>query len=216
MLLTKTFIYFNCIIIQNNCIKMITKNEIKLLKFLLVNFDRDYSINEIARHCRLAPNGAYETLKKFENKGVLLFKKIANLKSYKINFKSKEAKKLLELILIPNYNEKEIHYRYNDLLPLREASQLCVIFGSYITKKENPNDIDVLFVIRRKDYQKYNRLLDKVRMVVPLKLHDVLQTKTDLKKNIKKRDKVIIKAISEGAILWGHEFLVEVIEDVTK
>ena len=195
---------------------MITSNEKRILRFLLANFDNDYSINEIAKNCGLAPNGAYEALKKFEKRGILLFKKIANLKSYKINFDSIEANKLLELILVPNYKEAKINYRYNDLRPLEKITKLCIIFGSYITQKEKPNDIDVLFVIRKMDYKKYTQVLDNVKMVMPFKLHDIIQTKNDLTKNIRKRDKIIVNAISEGAVLWGHEFLIEVIKNVNK
>ena len=118
---------------------MITNNEKKILKFLLINFNSDYSINEIARKCGLAPNGAYEILKKFEQKEVLSSKKIANSKSYKINFNSIEANKLLELVLIPDYKELKIKYRYNDLKPLENMTNLCILFGSYLTKKERPN-----------------------------------------------------------------------------
>ena len=192
---------------------MITNNEKKILKFLLINFNSDYSINEIARKCGLAPNGAYEILKKFEQKEVLSSKKIANSKSYKINFNSIEANKLLELVLIPDYKELKIKYRYNDLKPLENITNLCILFGSYITKKEKPNDIDILFVIKKGDYKKYSEVLEKVKRILPLKLHDVIQTKEDLTKNIKKGEKLIIQALSEGAILWGHEFLIEVIKN---
>jgi len=50
---------------------MITDNEKKILKFLLAHFNSDYSINEIAKKCSLAPNGAYEILKKFGEKEIL-------------------------------------------------------------------------------------------------------------------------------------------------
>ena len=195
---------------------MITTNEKKVLRFLLVNFAKDYSINEIAKRCSLAPNGAYEILKKFEEKGVLSPKKISNVKSYKINFISKEAIKLLELMLIPNYKEDKISYRYNDLKPLEEISSLCIIFGSYLTQKEKPNDIDVLLVIKKENYRKYSKILEKVKRTLPIHLHDIIQTKEDLSKNIKKREKIILKAISEGLILWGHEFLIEVIKNVAE
>ncbi len=195
---------------------MITNNEKKILKFLLVNFNSDYSINEIAKKCSLAPNGAYEILKKFEQKEILTSKKIANSKSYKINFDSIEANKLLELVLIPDYNERKIKYRYNDLKPLENITNLCMLFGSYITKKEKPNDIDILFVINKGDYNKYSDVLEKVKRILPLKLHDVIQTKEDLTKNIKKGEKLIIQALSEGIVLWGHEFLIEVIKNAIK
>ncbi|MFH1592046.1 MAG: winged helix-turn-helix domain-containing protein [Candidatus Woesearchaeota archaeon] len=195
---------------------MLTKNEKKILRFLLAHFDSDYSINEIAKNCNLAPNGAYEILKKFENKGILLVKKIANVRSYKINFKSIEANKLLELILIPDYKEPKIRHRYNDLKPLKEITKLCIIFGSYITKKENPNDLDVIFVIGKADHKRYTETLEKVKRIVPLKLHDVIQTKIDLAKNIKNKESIIIDAISDGKVLWGHEFLIETIKNVAE
>ncbi len=195
---------------------MITNNEKKILKFLLAHFNSDHSINEIGKKCGLAPNGAYEILKKFEEKEILLPKKIANSKSYKINFNSIETNKLLELALIPDYRESKIKYRYNDLKPLENMTKLCIIFGSYITKKEKPNDIDILFVIKKSDYQKYSEVLEKIKRILPLKLHDVIQTKEDLTKNIKEEEKLIIEAISEGIVLWGHEFLIEVIKNAAK
>ena len=195
---------------------MITSNEKKILKFLLAHFNSDHSINEIAKKCGLAPNGAYEILKKFKEKGVLLVKKIANSKSYKINFDNREANKLLELVLMPNYNELKISYRHNDLKPLEEITKLCVIFGSYITKKEKPNDIDILFVIKKGDYKKYSETLEKVNRAIPFKVHDVIQTKEDLIKNIKSEEEIVLKVISEGVVLWGHEFLIEVIKNAKK
>ena len=138
-------------------------------------------------------------------------KKIANLKSYKINFESIEAIKLLELILIPDYQNKKISYRYDDLKPLKEFTELCIIFGSYITRKQEPNDIDLLFVI--KDYKKYNQALEKIIRIMPIKIHDAIQTKEDLIKNIKQKDKIINTVIKNGVVLWGHEFLIQVIKD---
>ena len=195
---------------------MITNNEKKILKFLLAHFSSDYSINEIAKKCDLAPNGAYEILKKFEEKEILLPKKIANSKSYKINFNSIEANKLLELALIPDYKNSKIKYRYNDLKPLEDMASLCILFGSYITKKEKSNDIDILFVIKKSDYKKYSEVLEKVKRVLPLKLHDIIQTKEDLTKNIKKEEKLIIQALSEGIVLWGYEFLIKVVKNAVK
>ena len=56
-------------------------------------------------------------------------------------------------------------------------------------------------------------MLNEVRKIIPFKLHDVIQTKKDLTKNIRKGDKILLKAISDGAVLWGHEFLIEVIKN---
>ena len=110
----------------------------------------------------------------------------------------------------------KIKYRYNDLKPLENITSLCIIFGSYAAKKEKPNDIDILFVIKKSDYKKYSEALENIKRILPLKLHDVIQTKEDLTKKIKKEEKLIIEAISEGIILWGHEFLIEAIKNAIK
>src|SRR3989344_39747 len=195
---------------------MITNNEKKILRILLSNINSDYSINEIARKCDLAPNGAYEILKKFEEKEILISKKIANSKSYKLNFSSREANKLLELVLMPDYNNIKIRNRYNDLKLLESLTDLCIMFGSYITAKEKPNDLDVLFVFDKKNYKKYSEAIEKVNRVLPLKLHDVIQTRDDLVKNIKNDEKLIINMIFDGVVLWGHEFLIEVLKNAIK
>jgi predicted AAA+ superfamily ATPase len=63
---------------------MVTKNESKVLRMILMAFGEEYSINYISRECNLAPNGALKILKKFEKSGVLKVKKVANISSYKI------------------------------------------------------------------------------------------------------------------------------------
>ena len=45
---------------------MLTKNEKRVLRLLLTAFDKQYSINNVAKECGLVPNGAYKILKKFE------------------------------------------------------------------------------------------------------------------------------------------------------
>ena len=78
------------------------------------------------------------------------------------------------------------------------------------------DDIDILFVIKKTDYKKYSWDLEKVKRILPLKLHDVIQTKEDLTKNIKKEEKLITEAIFEGIVLWGHELLIKVIKNAIK
>ncbi len=190
---------------------MLTKNEKVVLRYLLVNLNKDASINKISKECKLSPNGAYKILKKFEKEEILIQKKIANLISFKLNLKETKTKKILELVFMDKL-EGKIKYRYNDLKPLEKITSLCIIFGSYITKKDKPNDIDILFVIKKNNYTQYNLILDKVRIITPYKIHDVIQTKEDLIKNIKEESNLIYKILSEGIVLWGEDFLIEVIE----
>jgi len=175
-------------------------------------FGEDYSINYISKECNLAPNGAMKILRKFERLGVLRVKKVANISSYKINFDNPRTKSMLELALIPEIAGR-VKFRMEDLILLKEITEICIIFGSYIEEKKNPNDLDIFFVIKEKNFEEYNELSKKIYKTIPVKVQDVLQTEEDLRKNIVKHDNVIIEIFRKGVILWGQDKLIKLIEN---
>ena len=191
---------------------MLTKNEKKVLRMLLTAFDRQYSINNIAKECGLAPNGAYKILKKFEEEGILKAKKIANIKSYSINFDDEKTDNILELALMPKL-EGRIKYRLEDLKGLKEITKACILFGSYLDLKKEPHDLDILFVIDRNNFKQYKKRLAEIGDIVPAKIHDVLQTEEDLKNNISNKDKVILEILRAGIIFWGIKTIIKVIKN---
>ena len=110
---------------------MLTLNEKKVLRLLLTSFDLDYSINQVAKQCKLAPNGAFKILKKFEEEGILKTKKIANIVSHKINFNGEKTMNILELALMPDLKGR-IKYRFDDFSELKEITKACIIFFEVI------------------------------------------------------------------------------------
>lgn len=195
---------------------MLTANEQQVLRFLAASLGKDYSINDIAKESKLSPNGAYKLLSKFEKEGVLKAKKIANIKSYKLNFENEKTLIVLNLAFIPTALQGRINSRIEDLQSLKPLTQVCVIFGSYITKKQNPTDLDILFVLEKKNFKKYKQMLGKVQDITPIKIQDVIQTTNDLGENLKKEDPVIVGIIKKGIIVWGFDVLVKVIANASK
>ena len=114
---------------------MLTRNEKYVLRFLATS-RQEYSINEIAKVCSLTPNGAYKILKKLERAGILKAKQIANIKSYKLDFGNEKTQRVLELAFMHDALEGRIKLRAEDLYPLKEVTQACILFGSYITEKQ--------------------------------------------------------------------------------
>ncbi|GBE20558.1 hypothetical protein BMS3Abin17_01299 [archaeon BMS3Abin17] len=194
---------------------MLTKNEKKVLKLLLLKFDNEYSVNELARKCSLSPNGALKILRKFEEEGILISKKIANIKSYGLNFNNEKTKNILELSLI-NELEGKLKFRKADLEPLKEIAICCIVFGSYTDIKKEPNDMDILFIIDKSMFKEYRKKALEIFKSIPVKVHDIIQTKEDFKENICKKDKVIINALRYGVIFWGHNEIIEFIENEYK
>lgn len=194
---------------------LLTKNEKNVLRFLMSSFGADHSINQIAKECGLAPNGALKILKKFEKEGILRSERIANIRSYKINFGDEKTANILELSLMSEL-EGRVKYRAADFSELKNTAKCCIIFGSYADSKKDPRDLDVLFVLENRSYKEFSRRLSSVRQTTPVRIHDVVQTEEDLRKNIKNKDKVIQDVIRKGIILWGHKIIPKVLEDVYK
>lgn len=194
---------------------MLTNNEKKVLRLILTAFDRDYSINNVAKECNLAPNGAYKILKKFEKERILKVKNIANIKSYRIDFDNEKTDSIIDLTLVPKL-EVRIKYRLEDFKGLKEITKACILFGSYINLKKEPKDLDVLFALDKNKFREYKKRLAHVKDIVPVKIHDILQTEQDLKNNILNKDKVILQILMTGIILWGRKTIIKVIKNVYK
>lgn len=195
---------------------ILTINESKVLRFLAVNTQEKYSINECAKRCNISPYGVQKIFMKFAKEGVLKVKNIGNMHAYFFDFDNEKTKRILELAFIPYSLGERIELRKNDLAQLRDITQICVLFGSYITKKKDPNDFDVLMVLEEKYYPRYKKALAVAQEIIPFKIHDVVQTMRDLEKNLKERDPVVLSALQKGILLWGYSTLVKVIQRVAR
>jgi DNA-binding Lrp family transcriptional regulator len=191
---------------------MLTINGKKVLRMLLGAFDESYSINQIARTCDITPNGALKILRKFEKEGILKSRKIANILSYSINFESEKTKSILGLALIPELTGR-LKYRYEDLGQLKDITKACIVFGSYIDLKKEPNDMDVLFILDKEKFKLYKEKSTQIYKTVPIKVHDVLQTEGDFRENIKNKDKIIAEILKKGIIFWGQREIIDLMED---
>ncbi len=193
-----------------------TANQRRVIRFLATSISKDHSINDIARECKLAPNGAYRILAKFKKIGVFKVKSIANIRSYSLNFDSEKTRPLLELAFTPDPLGGRIKARAEDIQRLKTTTKACILFGSYITQKEKPSDLDILFVLEKEDYQCFKDTLEKVQDVTPIKIQDIVQTSEDLKSNLKKGDLIVLVALQRGIVLWGSNVLAEIVKNANQ
>ena len=196
-------------------LQSLTKNESRVIDFLLRNFREKNSINAIARRLDLSSRGAYKILKKLEKSKAIAPEKIGNAIYYKINLNEEIGVKLSEFILMQNELNAYLQIQAEDLMLLKNVSLSCVLFGSVLTKGKEAKDIDVLIVLEKKDVKKVSLVIDKIKSLKPKRIHEVLQTKDDLVKNIKKNDEVISDIIRTGKVLWGAEIILEAIKNGT-
>ena len=85
---------------------MLTDNQKKVIRYLIVTKDSFPSINKVAKDNNLSPNGALKILNKLKMEGILKIKEISNIKSYYIDFEQPLSKNILEWSLISKTNNK--------------------------------------------------------------------------------------------------------------
>lgn len=164
---------------------MLTTNEKIVLKHLLIHFDRESSINQIAKNCRLSPNGAYKILKKLEKEEVLQCKQVANVKSYSLNFSSPKTKLVVQLAFM----EKVSPEIAQKLTALQPWSGWCFFWDS---EKKAVIVTDVLEKVK----------LPKVKGI---KISIISQEALLAEKEM----------LQSALLLWGHDKLAELFCNVT-
>lgn len=191
---------------------MITEKEKIIIKKILYRLGDTDSINSLAKKCKISPNGTIKILKKFEKEGILKMKKIVNISSYSLDFNNPKTESICKLAIIEEPSDK-IKPRTEDLKNLKNITEIGIIFGSYLTPKQNPNDLDIFFLLKDKNFKKYKEEIKKIYPAMPLKVQDVLQTEKDLIKNIQEKNSVIKEILQKGFIMWGHEKLISILKN---
>ncbi|HED06114.1 MAG TPA: ArsR family transcriptional regulator [Ignavibacteria bacterium] len=191
--------------------KMIPKNTIKIMNYLLRNFELS-NINQISKKLKISVGSVFKILNKLEKNNIVLVRKIGNASYYSINLKNQEAIKLSELILLEEKrNLKGYSKIYADEIKDFKNANLIILFGSILKNKEF-NDVDILFVTNKvKEVNKFCLEISKIRTkpLVPLILK-----KSDLIKEIKNKRESILEIIKTGVIIKGESVLLEVVKNV--
>ena len=192
--------------------KMIPKNTIKIIRYLLRNFELR-NINQISKEINISLGSTFKILKDLEKNEIVLLKKLGNANYYILNLKNQETNRLCELILLEEKrNLKGYAKIYSGEIKNFKNADLIILFGS-ILKNKQFNDVDVLFVTNKiKEVNKFCLEISKIRTkpITPLILK-----KSDLVKEIDNRKESILEIIKTGIVLKGESVFLEVIKNVS-
>lgn len=191
---------------------MYSKNTLEIMEFLLRNYSSEYNVNQIARRLKISVGSAHGIVKDLEKRKVLDARELGNAIYYRINFNNSEARKLCEIILLKG---KEEALRKNAFAKIysREIekfryAKIIVLFGSVLVKKEKAGDVDVLFVIDKKDAGKVNEFCIEVSKTKTKSIVPLIMTYADLRKNIAGNKEVIRDIVKKGVVLFGESLFV--------
>ena len=182
------------------------------LLYLLKHPTQQFNPLEISKKIDITHSGAFRLFAKLEEKGFVYNERRGRYNYYGLNFKRESTRKYLSYLIQKEKDSQKnkVKMWIGRILKIKSAS-IALLFGS-VLDKDKPNDIDVVFVTPKNATDLYKEV-DKLNITSLTKIHPIVQTKQDLLSNIRKKDPVIIKALS-GILVFGDEEYFEVLAEV--
>lgn len=189
----------------------VTNNEMLLIATILKSPEVPYNANTLANILEISPMGAWKIAQKLQKEDILHADKIGNAHILKLNLANEYARNYMRFVLAreieiaPPYVKRWI----TELKKIKHA-ELIILFGSVLRKHEDARDIDALIVTDNKQFKMLKKEIEDINFLNDKKVHPIYQTKEDLRKNIAKRDKIVLNAI-KGLMVSGQDAFIEVL-----
>lgn len=193
-----------------------TDNESKILKILLKTLDANPTITFLAKESKLSRVGVWKLLKKSEQNNLVLLSPIGTGKtsaySISLNWENPILEKTLALILT---EEAVKNQRWSEnFKELESKTSFLIIYGSVLHSPKEADDIDILGVTAKNNFQEIDNLIGKIQKTQIKKIHFLNFTKEELKTELKKPNKAFLDAIKKGIILFGQEKFIKFVKEL--
>jgi len=188
-----------------------THLEKEIVLRLFKDFTVGYNASSVAKILNKTRVGTFKALHSLEQDSIVKGRNMGKARFYRINLEDEYARKNVETLLM---EEAKNYTRWKDeLSQLFGLANIVILFGSIIKNEDKAKDVDLLIVLNRKNNDKVNQFIKEKNQLLIKKLHLIKQTNDDLRKNIIKRDKVIVNSIKDGIILHGYEKIIDMIKN---
>jgi len=190
----------------------ITNNEMVFVLSIFKSPELEYNANSMAKHIGISSMGALKIAKRLEKENIISSKVLGKAKFYKLNLESDYVRHYIKFLVKREAKQANPYIKawIEDIKKVKSADA-AILFGSILRKQKSANDIDVLFVIDKKNYPKVKKEIDGINLISTKKIHPMYQTKEDIKNNIKKGDKPLFNAI-KGIMVFGEDLMMGLIE----
>jgi len=175
----------------------------KVLRFLIKNKVKSFSINEISKNLKIDYKLTYINIKKLGEERTIKIEDLGNIKrcSFDNSFNN-------DVFIVENERKKELLKNkdflvmYNDLIKINRQF-ILLLFGSHAKETASKHsDIDLLLISSKDDAE----LIQKELNLIPLKIHLTNVTYEDFIKMLKTKEQTVVsEAIKKNIILFGIE-----------
>ncbi|MBI2559158.1 nucleotidyltransferase domain-containing protein [Candidatus Woesearchaeota archaeon] len=191
----------------------LTQKEREALLILFKDFTAFYNANSISKILGISHVGAQKILKRLLEEGVLNDQKIGRSIIYKPKLDDDYVCKLIAFLLADEANN--FRRWKEEFKKIFKKGRVVMLFGSVLKDYAKARDIDIMVIVKKKDYKEVVKIIEEKQELLPKKIHSIEITSRDLIKNIKNRKDSIIGIVKSAVILYGQNEYVEIIKNVT-
>ena len=187
----------------------------KILRFLIENKERSFSINEISRNLKMDYKLIYTNTLKLGRGDIINIEDLGNMK--RCSFKNKTDIFHEDIFIVENQRKKDL-FKNKDFLAIynriKKINQqfILILFGSYAKEKETKySDIDLLLISDKEG----SKIIENELELIPLKIHLTSVSYKDFIDMLKSREQsVVTEAIKKNIILFGLEDYYRLISNI--
>ncbi len=191
----------------------LTHKEKRAILILFKDFTNYYNANSISKVLGISRIGAMKILKKLLNENVLISKKIGKSTIYKVKLEEDYVIKLISFLLTDEANNfKRWKEEFKELF---RGNRIIMLYGSVIKDYTPANDIDLMSIIKKSEYEGTIKIIEQKQKILPKKIHSIELTTSDFLQNIQEKKKPIINTIKNAIILYGQDKYVNIIKNVS-
>ncbi|MBS3106963.1 helix-turn-helix transcriptional regulator [Candidatus Woesearchaeota archaeon] len=184
---------------------MATTKEEQVILALFKHPENELSASGLAKLAGLSRMHALRMLKRLEKDGAVTSRKVGKSVIYTIDLSEGYARNLLRFLLTREAKKADPYVRrwLTELKGLKHA-KAAILFGSVLQKGKDAKDIDVVLITDQRNLQPLDKEVDALNRINAKPLHPLYQASKDFRRNIRKKDPVILNAL-KGIIAFGED-----------
>ena len=188
--------------------------ESAILRYLIENKEKKFSINQIAKARKINYKSAYQNVQKLEKRGVIMVEKLGNITLCSFNYKFDHLVFIVEEERVKEVRRnKVINSVCRNLSQIENPFFIALLFGSYASGKQTKHsDIDLLILVNDK------KLCEKIKLqikILPFDIHLIDLSTVDFLRMMNSRKFTVVEEVKKNnIILKGIEDYYSLIKDV--
>ena len=197
---------------NHNVVTRMRDEKLNVLRLLIENPEKDYSIRQIALGRKINYKSAYEIIKKLEKEGVVDIKRYGNASIVKFNLKFNESVLIVENQRKNDFlKNKDFKVLYRRIKEIKNPFFICVVFGSYARgAARKGSDLDLCVITNEEEVRSE---INTILGITPFDIHYLEFGSDEFIKMLRTREFNVGKEIVKNRIiLKGVEQFYELIE----